>query len=304
MDCASREGAGELGRLTNALCQLWPLPYELAKERELAPLPAGWTDAVSETNGETFYVNTSTGYTTWERPLVAASRPTSRSSRPPSRTSPTRPRSRADSRGSSGGRPSSRSGEAVGAVWADFRWAPDETEVIGEKPYELSWPRVTGAPGDPDPAEPSVPRGSFYRPRSPTRQPSREGTPGSRGSIGSLTRPLSSHSRPGSQGGGLQLTPRPGSQARPRSSHQDIREAQEEEHEEDDEELRYDGADPASPSCAMPGFDKEPEPQPEPEPEPDQAQLEFEGPEPEPEPEPDQEYEGPEPEPEPVYTPE
>ena len=36
MECSSREGAGELGRLTNALCQLWPLPYELAKERARA----------------------------------------------------------------------------------------------------------------------------------------------------------------------------------------------------------------------------------------------------------------------------
>ena len=87
---------------------------------------------------------------------------------------------------SSHSRPSSRAGKAEGAVWADFRFSDQPEEVIGEKPYPLSWPRVTGAPGDPDPRLPELPRGSFARPTSPSRLVSVPGSnddrPGTSGS--------------------------------------------------------------------------------------------------------------------------
>ena len=67
MECSSREGAGELGRLTNALCQLWPLPYELAKERELAPLPAGWTEHMRQEYGAVYYFNAHTQESSWSK---------------------------------------------------------------------------------------------------------------------------------------------------------------------------------------------------------------------------------------------
>jgi hypothetical protein len=193
------EGGGEIGRLAASLCSMWPDPDKLAKEKEDAPLPAGWIrrESLNKVPGERYFVNTGTNYATWcapntkpdcflscslqrrhvrilsdasrsaaillhgrlrTRPLMAESRPNSRSSRPPSRTSPTRPGSRPLSRGSIGSsspsRPSSRAGRAEGAVWADFRFGEQVEEVIGETPYPLSWPRVTGAPGDADPKLP------------------------------------------------------------------------------------------------------------------------------------------------------
>ena len=67
------EGGGEIGRLAASLCALWPDPDRLAKEKEEAPLPAGWARRESEklAPGERYFVNTKTNYMTWYAPTWA-----------------------------------------------------------------------------------------------------------------------------------------------------------------------------------------------------------------------------------------
>jgi hypothetical protein len=65
------EGGGEIGRLAASLCAMWPDPDRLAKEKEEAPLPAGWTrrESLKRAPGERYFVNTKTNYVTWCAPV-------------------------------------------------------------------------------------------------------------------------------------------------------------------------------------------------------------------------------------------
>ena len=65
------EGGGEIGRLAASLCTMWPDPDRLAKEKEEAPLPAGWIrrESLKMAPGEHYFVNTKTNYVTWYAPM-------------------------------------------------------------------------------------------------------------------------------------------------------------------------------------------------------------------------------------------
>lgn len=67
------EGGGEIGRLAASLCTMWPDPDRLAKEKEDALLPAGWTrrESFNYAPGERYFVNTKTNYVTWYARILA-----------------------------------------------------------------------------------------------------------------------------------------------------------------------------------------------------------------------------------------
>jgi len=49
--------------------------YRAAAQNASASLPAGWTAAVDPGSGRTYYVNATTGQTSWEVPTATPSQP-------------------------------------------------------------------------------------------------------------------------------------------------------------------------------------------------------------------------------------